>query len=194
MAQDWDIKPRDSVCHQCHAPFEEGQICHSRLIFGEAGYVRTDMCDACRLEQPDDSTWSAWQGVYHAPPPPEEEALKKETAESILRRMMEDPEEGRRNVIFILAVMLERKKMLVEKDVRYRDDGTLVRLYEHRITGETFLVPDPQLNLDELDHVQTEVLAMLGGAPSAPRPHSSEPAPEQAPAPESKAVWPVAGS
>ncbi len=178
MAQDWDIKPRDSACHQCQTPFEDGQICHSRLVFGTEGYRRTDLCETCQASRPEADAWSAWQGVYRAPPPPEEEALKKETAESMLRRLMEDPEESRLNVVFILAVMLERKRILVEKDVREREDGTLVRLYEHRATGETFLVRDPQLKLSELDSVQTEVIAMLGGgAPGAEQP-AAEPEPD----------------
>jgi hypothetical protein len=164
MAQDWDIRPRDHACHGCQTAFADGQICHSRLTFGLEGYTRSDLCEACHAQAPESGAWSAWQGVYHAPPPPEEEPLKKETAESLLRRLMEEGGEGRRNVVYILAVMLERKRILIEKDVRYREDGMLVRLYEHRRSGETFLIPDPQLKLDELEIVQREALEILNNA------------------------------
>ena len=38
-------------------------------------------------------------------------------------------------------------------------------------TGETFLIPDPHLRLDQLEHVQAEVAALLAPPPS--------PAPQQ---------------
>ena len=76
---------------------------------------------------------------------------------------MEVEEEANRNAVFILAVMLERRRVLVERDVQVREDGVKVRFYEHRQTGETFVVPDPGLKLAELEHVQEEVVALLGG-------------------------------
>ena len=66
-------------------------------------------------------------------------------------------------MVFILTVMLERKRILAEKDVQIRDDGVKVRIYEHKKTGETFLVSDPGLKLAELEQVQEEVVALLGG-------------------------------
>jgi hypothetical protein len=36
-----------------------------------------------------------------------------------------------------------------------------VLVYEHAATGDVFIVPDPQLRLDELESVQTEVAHLL---------------------------------
>ena len=58
--------------------------------------------------------------------------------------------------------MLERKRILAEKDVQKHDDGSKVIVYEHKKTGETFVIPDPGLHLDQLEHVQIEVVQMLG--------------------------------
>jgi hypothetical protein len=69
------------------------------------------------------------------------------------------------NAIYILAVMLERKRILVEKDVQTREDKTKIRVYEHKKTGETFLVIDPELKLAEIEKVQEEVVGLLGGKP-----------------------------
>jgi hypothetical protein len=164
MAQEWDIKPRAAGCAGCENEFGDGQVCHSALLLGTDGYRRADFCEDCwkgsgnRL-----SPFSTWQGRFVKPLPPPEEPLKKENAESLLRRLMED-EEASRNVIYILAVMLERKKVLIEKDVKPNEDGTSLRIYEHRKTGETFLIPDPHLLLDQLETVQREVVGMLGGS------------------------------
>jgi hypothetical protein len=122
---------------------------------------------------------SSWQGVYRVPPPEPEEPLKKETAESLLRRLMEDVEDAAAGVIYILAVMLERNRIFIERDVQPREDGTLLRIYEHKKTGETFLVPDPRLRLGELEEVQQRVVEMLGGPPKKPgdatEPDAAEP-------------------
>jgi len=163
MAQEWDIKPRSAACMACENEFDDGDICHSALVPGEEGYRRADFCDNCWQHGAGGmSPFSTWRGRFVRPSPPPEEPLKKENAESLLRRLMED-EQTSRNVIYILAVMLERKKVLVEKDVKPGDDGSSLRVYEHRTTGESFLITDPHLLLDQLEAVQQEVIEMLGG-------------------------------
>ena len=69
----------------------------------------------------------------------------------------------------ILAVMLERRRIMVEKEVQTPEgSGTKIRVYEHKQTGESFVVPDPQLSLSEIEHVQREVIELLGiAAPSS---------------------------
>jgi hypothetical protein len=164
MNQDWDIKPRGEACHKCNVPFADKQIYFSALTFDKDGYLRADYCEACRLAKQDTTALTSyWQGTYHLPPPPQEEALKKETAESLLRGLMEKNDPTKINVIYILAVMLERKKILVEKDVQRNEDGTATRVYEHKLTGDSFLIREPHLRLDQLEHVQTEVIQLLGG-------------------------------
>jgi len=167
MAHEWNIKPRATVCGRCGQFFADSQSYWSALRHGPEGFAREDHCagcwpaarDACRPH-------SAWQGVYREPPPPDAEPLRKETAESLLRRMMEDVEPANPAAMFILAVMLERKRLFVERDVQVDDAGAVTRIYEHRKTGETFLIPDPRLQLDQLDAVQAEVVALLEGRPA----------------------------
>ena len=55
--------------------------------------------------------------------------------------------------------MLERKRILKQIQTEDRDRGRVL-IYEHAKTGDVFIVPDPQLHLDELDAVQTEVVAL----------------------------------
>ncbi len=63
---------------------------------------------------------------------------------------------------YLLAVMLERKKMLKEVEVKRAVGGALTRIYEHTKTGEVFVVPDPELRLDQIEQVQQEVASLLG--------------------------------
>ncbi len=120
-----------------------------------------------------EGTISVWHGVFHPPPPPPAEPLKKETAESLLRSLMKDNDPARKNVIFILAVMLERRRLLAEREVRTNADGTTLRVYEHRLTGDMFMVTDPHLDLNRLGQVQEEVMQMLG-SPTGPVPGAAE--------------------
>jgi len=160
----------------------------SALIFGEDGYARADNCRSCWDREEDNSAaYSVWQGIYRAPPAKAEEAVGKETAETLLRRLMEEDGESRENAIYILAVMLERKKILQERDVQWDGTGIKTLVYEHRKTGETFLVRDPGLRLDQLEPVQQEVVTLLGGPSNSgedEQPDGAEaPAPGEEPTP-----------
>ena len=162
-SQEWNIKARSDACQMCNKAFTDDELFFSRLDFGEGGYGRRDYCAVCWNDSAKTNALSVWKSVFKLPPPPAPEALKKETAESLLRELMETEDLTNRNTIYILAVMLERRRILSERDVQTREDGVKVRVYEHRKTGETFLIPDPGLKLSELKAVQEEVVARLGG-------------------------------
>ena len=55
--------------------------------------------------------------------------------------------------------MLERKRLLKPTDVQTNPSTSQrILFYEHVKTGETFIVTDPGLKLDQLDDVQREVV------------------------------------
>ena len=168
MAQDWDIRPRSTLCSDCEKAFENNEHYYSALVHGEEGYQRGDFCIGCWVgKEAELQPYSAWKGTFIVPPEKaDDDPLKKETAESLLRRLIEDESDENAPVIFILVVMLERKKTLVEKDVKIDEDGTVHRVYEHRQSGETFIILDPQLKLDKLQEVQIRVADMLGAKES----------------------------
>lgn len=162
--ENWQIKRRADACAGTGIAFGNGEEIMTRLLLTDGEYIREDYSLACWEEQSPDHGLSAWKSVFHAPPPPEE-IMKKESADSLLRKLIakEDPDDT--NAIYILAIMLERKKILVEKDVQLRPDKTKIRFYEDKKTGDTFLVIDPELKLTEIASVQEEVVGLLGGKP-----------------------------
>ncbi len=164
MNAEWNIRACADQCAACQKKFADRETLMSRVRFTADGYVRDDYCAGCwpGREPGADAETSAWSAVWHAPAPKAPEALKKETAESLLRELMETEDPSKRNVIFILAVMLERRRLLVEKEVQLQPDGVKIRVYEHKQTGESFVVPDPQLKLAEIESVQREVMELLG--------------------------------
>ena len=128
-AQDWDIQNRGQACAATEAEFEDGQVIWSRLRHGDEGYVREDFSEDAWEALEDTSGLSVWKSVFRLPPPKAEEPLKKENAETLLRRLMETEDEASLNTIYILAVMLERKRILTEQDVRFEDNGDKLRVY-----------------------------------------------------------------
>lgn len=125
-------------------------------------FVRLDICPECWKNLKDIEWISLWHSQYTAPEPPAPEPLPRETAESLLRKLIEDDDSDENTaVIFILAVMLERKKIYIERSVRHSPDGTLVRVYEHKKSGEVMLITDPNLQLDEIPGVQLQIKLLL---------------------------------
>lgn len=164
-ANDWNIKARGNKCAKCSTPFLDAQPCVSRLHFTSEGYTRADFCRDCwAVEANSGSGVSVWQGVYRPPPPPPPEPIKKETAESLLKNLVAAGDESKARTIYILAVMLERRRILVERDVQTRPDGRKFRIYEHKKNGETYVVLDPMLNPRDIEHVQKEVSELLSAA------------------------------
>ena len=84
------------------------------------------------------------------------------TWEALLRRLVEEDDPANAGVVYILAVMLERKRQLVERDAKARPEGGILRVYEHRASGDTFVILDPQLRLDAIADVQRRVIELLG--------------------------------
>ena len=170
MAQDWNIRARGHVCSACGNPLVDKSPVVSVLHEDAGAYVRLDCHPECwQAMKRDWEPFSVWEGVYSAPPPPDtkKEPLKKETADDLLRRLMTLDDPAMRNVTYVLAVMLERSKILVERDAKEQPDRTILRIYEHRGTGESFMVVDPRLRLDNIPQVQKEVLELLSGEKTA---------------------------
>lgn len=164
MSQEWNIRSRGTACGACQKAFEDGQSYVTRLVFEGVDYTRDDYCDACWVtEAARKPRYSSWKGLFRVPPPEPERRVRKETAETLLRQLLEENNPARRNAIYILAVMLERQRVLVEREVRTDDDGLRQVVYEHRKTGETFLLVDPQLKLTEIEPVQQEIMELLSG-------------------------------
>lgn len=160
--QDWNIRGRSDICQICEREFEDNEEFTTLLSRGEEGFRRTDICNTCRdAEDRREGAISIWKSVFRLPPPKEEEPLKKETSETLLRKLLETEEESKRDVIFVLAVDLERRRIFEEKDIELLENGEKKRIYEHKKTGEVFIVHDPNLDLRELEEVQGQVLELL---------------------------------
>lgn len=158
---EWDIQSRGDACTACQQPFADKEAYHTLLSMDATGYARRDLCATCYASAGRDGVISYWQGEYKLPPPPPPEAIQKETAETLLRKLVESTDPSHASARDILAVMLERKRILKHRDTVHEDSGAELLVYEHARTGESFTIPDPKLRLDQLTQVQQEVSALL---------------------------------
>ncbi len=163
---DWNIQSRAHHCQACEQKFADKQAYHTVLCDEKHEYQRVDVCETCWQAQYSDGAKdrkgfiSQWQGVYHAPPAQPPEAIQKDTAETLLRKLTELNDPKHAATCYILAVMLERKRLLKIQS-QFRQDGKRVFVYEQPKTGDIFTIPDPDLQLDQLQQVQHDVAFLL---------------------------------
>jgi hypothetical protein len=174
---DWNIQSRAHACEACGRGFSDKETYHTLLFDERAAFRRIDVCQNCWQAQYSEGARerkgfvSYWHGVYEAPAP-QPDPIQKETAESLLRKIIELNDRQYIPAAYILAVMLERKRVLKVKEQVVREEGR-VFIYEHPKTGEVFTIVDPNLQLNLLETVQRDVASLLehglGGAePSGP--------------------------
>lgn len=179
---EWNIQSRAHTCEACASPFADKQPLHT-LLFDERveDLRRSDICEACWQSQFSDGARerkgfiSHWQGIYEAPTPPVD-AIHKDTAETVLRKLIEQSEPRHAPAAYILAVMLERKRLLKVKEQLTRD-GKRIFIYEQPKTGDIFAIADPELHLDQLEQVQHDVAQLLEHGLNPPAPANETPAP-----------------
>jgi hypothetical protein len=190
---DWNIQSRAHQCQACGKAFVDKQAFHTLLLDEKQGYLRLDVCDVCWKTQYSQGAQERkgfvpyWHGIYEAPPPAPPEAIQRETAETLLRKLIERNDPKHAAAAYILAVMLERKRLLKIKE-QLQSEGRRVFVYEHPKTGDLFTIPDPKLQLNQLEEVQRDVADLLEhGLPlsAAPETTGSAPAPLPVANPES---------
>lgn len=164
---EWNIQSRAQACEACTKPFADRQPYHTLLYDEKVDALRRmDICDECWRNQFSDGARerkgfvSHWQGVFEAPAPEAPDPIQKETAETLLRKLIELNDARYVPAAFILAVMLERKRLLKVKEQLQRE-GQRLFVYEHPKTGDVFTIADPNLHLNQLEAVQHDVAQLL---------------------------------
>ncbi len=162
LANDWPIKHRADACAVTGRAFAEDEQFYTLLFREGNGYRREDLSeDAWASRNENIRPFSFWKTRYEPPPPVAPEPLAKENAEELLRRLL--AENSQPNACYVLAVMLERKRVLKQVSAE-ETENRRVLIYEHAKNGDVFIVPDVQLRLGELESLQTEVVHLLKGA------------------------------
>ncbi|MCU0748190.1 MAG: hypothetical protein MUF13_01450 [Akkermansiaceae bacterium] len=179
LAESWHVRSRSRECAATQRAFTDGETIVTALFPDpeSSGYVRRDYCVEAWKNLPDDADkpFSFWKTTFSAPTSNEsKDTVEKLSAEEILVRLVQEDEDHTENTRYILAVMLERQKILRETDSQRTPNGIL-RVYEHRKTSEIYLIRDPDIPLSEVESVQNEVFILLENNGRTPEPVLPEP-------------------
>jgi len=190
LAESWHVRSRSRECAATHHAFTEGETIVTALYPDpeSSGYLRRDICLEAWNKLPADSEkpFSFWKTTFTTPSGGEQpNPAAKLSAEEILHRLVAEDEDHTENTRYILAVMLERRKLLRETDSQRTPTGIL-RVYEHRKTGEIYLIRDPDIPLAQVEAFQNEVIVLLENNGRMPDPVVPE-TPADAPAHEIQA-------
>lgn len=165
LPESWSIKSRAHQCSITDHKFDIGELFYTAIYPHpeESGYLRMDFCEKAwnHREEKWKAPFSSWQSHYEPPvTETKEEVVTKESAEELLSRLIEEDAEHTENARYILALMLERKKLLVETDTQ-QTPTSILRIYQHKKTGEIYIIRDPNIPLNKVDEIQKEVSELL---------------------------------
>lgn len=178
---EWNIQSRAHACQATGRPFARGESFHTALLRSREGLERLDLSAPAWREQSAEiqarpGFVSHWVTTYEPPPATPPEAIRRDDAESLLRALLTRRDPRHEGAAFVLAAMLERKRLLKTKG-QARDEGRRITLYEHPKSGDVLAVVDPGLNLADLESVQRDVATLLEHGLPGETPSASEPSP-----------------
>jgi hypothetical protein len=161
LANDWPIKHRADTCARTQRAFAPGEQFYTLLFREGKGFRREDLSEEAWAQRNENiRPFSFWKTRYEPAPLAPPEPLEKQNAEDILRRLLTENDPSNANACYVLAVMLERKRVLKPIKADQTNDRPVL-IYEHAKTGDVFIVPDVRLRLDEIEEVQRDVAQLL---------------------------------
>lgn len=165
LERQWKLSQRKPVCSHDGQPFQVGAPFYTAIFWDDqvGEFRREDYSEeSWKAIREQASPFSFWRSIYENldDDGKKSEAVGKEDAESTLRRLLEENEPGTERTRYFLALLLERKKILQQIDSQ-EQDGRRFIIFRRRRTEEVFIIPDPNLSLEELPAVQEEVMALL---------------------------------
>ena len=168
MATEWEIQKRSKICNICEREFKDGDLYHCLLKFENAMPLRKDICEFCWDEKMCDETRSPdfishWKSrVKIQLIQKKEDPIQRSIAENLLKKYLHSSEPSHKNLCYVLALMLERKKIFVQRQkTEEKQSGRKFIVYEHGKSGDTYLIEDPQLNISEISAVQKQIDSIL---------------------------------
>ncbi|MEO6872292.1 MAG: hypothetical protein ABI233_08755 [Chthoniobacterales bacterium] len=161
LGDDWSISHRAEACAVTGRPFAEGEEFYTLLLREGDDFRRQDLSEEAWAQRNDNlQPYSFWRSTFEPPPAVRPDPLPKENAEELFRRLVAAKDGKNTNACYVLAAMLERKKILKQIETEQSETGRVL-IYEHVKSGDVFVVPDPQLHLDLIEPVQNEVARLL---------------------------------
>ena len=135
----WNITGCNKQCKGCNVQFQDGHIYHCHLSLGVDGPIREDYCQECwdKFNLESSEKISYWQGKFKSKTVVvKEEPIKESASKRLLKKWLNSPERLHQCFCYILALMLQRKKIF-QPQPPLKEPGNKDKLvYEDKETGE----------------------------------------------------------
>ncbi|MFC1643669.1 hypothetical protein ACFL1F_01140 [Chlamydiota bacterium] len=166
MQSEWLINRREKKCHDCSRDFTEGDNYIGALVKENNEFLRYDYCVSCwdvdeGLKK--DDIFSFWRGHIPIKEEIEEEPLSNiEKVEKLLKKLTEQKKVPM-EACYLLAVILERKRIIKQVDTKIDSStGEEKLVFEFKKTGESIVLTNPHIKLEEIPLIQAEIEEILG--------------------------------
>ncbi len=176
LPKKWHIPAMAKWCSVTGAFFRPDDQVHTFIYENEDGSLRREDLSEAGMEarpfefaQTAGKPFSSWKSRFSGElTDPEEtaeaeaeEKAEQDRTETLFRELEEASDAPSVRCRYIIGLMLERRRILKQRDTRYIDGEGKLLIYEHRDSGEVFVVEDPALDAEEVPFVQMEVSQML---------------------------------
>lgn len=161
----WEVQKCALSCSKCETEFKDAEQLRTVLYFNQDNSVeRKDFCANCFSAELKTKDSISWKVTFKAKKKEGEVQDKKAIVEELFKEYLHSSEPVHSKYCYIMALMLERKKILVEKKdkkITSKSSGRRMFFYEHAKSGEVFIVHDPDIDLFEISSLQREITDIL---------------------------------
>lgn len=161
VSNDWSMPPRTERCAACGHPFEVGEAFQACLVQAGEDYLRQDFCLTCPPPV-DPQPVGVWRTRRPEPATRRLQPFDREAICTFFERLDDTDDPARRRFRFVLALLLWRKKILKLDHTRTTDQGEVWEFSMPR-TSASYLVPQPALDVEQLEHLSEQLERLLAG-------------------------------
>ena len=121
LGDEWSIQHRAEACALTGRPFAPGENFYTLLFRDGDGFRRQDLSEEAWQQRNENlQPFSFWRARFEPPPAAPPEPLPKENAEELFRRLVAAADRANANACYVLAAMLERKRVLKQIQTEQR--------------------------------------------------------------------------
>ncbi len=154
----YSLSRRQNVCSQTGAPFIDGQVIKTAIFLTpqEGQYTRHDYSEEGWSQYTGPEPYSTWSSTWEV-----SEKVRPES-EQLFLDLYHAESEGEEKLLYILALILEREKVLKEvKDPQKKDKKVLC--FRHLLTDERYEVAEVEIELEELVMIRSHLSSLMEG-------------------------------
>ncbi len=161
---DYKISRSTRTCIACEKQFNEGEEYFAAIFEGPEQFLRKEFCAACWAgdtgREAAEGSYSHWKVRVPEKPAERKHKLDVRAASTFFRRLAGSDEPHKRDFAYLLALLLMRKKVLVQRETTRNGEKDFMVL-RFRGEDEDYRTEDPHLPAEALERVKDDLGSLL---------------------------------